>query len=90
MTRVREQARVLPKQATPRYAELRNTAQTVERSHRALALRVGMPSALIRRVISPIREMRSPLFVKARISSLKKSILASVMLSAVIVSDKEE
>src|SRR5664280_1449445 len=37
-----------------RYAELRNTAQTVERSHRALALRVGMPSALIRRVISPM------------------------------------
>src|SRR5664280_91756 len=54
MTRVREEARVLPKQATPRYAELRNTAQTVERSHRALALRVGMPSALIRRVISPM------------------------------------
>ena len=57
MTRVREEARVLPKQATPRYAELRNTAQTVERSHRALALRVGMPSALIRRVISPMRDM---------------------------------
>jgi hypothetical protein len=29
-------------------------AQTVERSQRALALRVGMPSALIRRVISPM------------------------------------
>jgi hypothetical protein len=47
MTRVRAAARVFPKQATPRYAEFRNTAQTVERSQRALALRVGMRSALI-------------------------------------------
>jgi hypothetical protein len=32
MTRLREEARVLPKQTAPRYAEWRNTAQTVERS----------------------------------------------------------
>src|SRR6058998_4407297 len=54
ITRVRAEMRVLPKQAAPRYVELRSTAQTVERSQRALALRVGMPSALILRVISPM------------------------------------
>src|SRR6266498_15270 len=32
ITRVRAEMRVLPKQAAPRYAELRSTAQTVERS----------------------------------------------------------
>src|SRR5271157_3440036 len=67
MTRVRAETRVLPKLATPRYAELRNTAQTVERSQRALALRVGMPSALIRRVISP---MLSPFTVLHLIDAL--------------------
>jgi len=45
-----------------------------------------LPLAKQRKPVA-VREMRSPLFVKARISSLKKSIVASVMLSAVLVSE---
>src|SRR5579859_2029436 len=54
ITRVRDDTRVLPKHAAPRYAGFRNIAQTTERSQRALLLRVGMPSELSLRVISAI------------------------------------
>ena len=54
VTRVRAATRVLPKQAIAAIGGLRNMAHTIERSQRALCLRVGMPSALSRRTISPI------------------------------------